>query len=78
VDVLSCWIGSDDASLSIDGTSMATPHVAGLVLYLKSTQGSLGSASAITAAIKDLGTKNVVRSPGSGSPNLIAYNCNGA
>ncbi|KAJ9132241.1 Subtilisin-like proteinase Mp1 [Pleurostoma richardsiae] len=78
VDVLSCWIGSDDASLSIDGTSMATPHVAGLVLYLKSTKGSLGSASAITAAIKDLGTKNVVRSPGSGSPNLIAYNGNGA
>jgi subtilisin family serine protease len=29
VEIFSCWIGSDNAYNIIDGTSMATPHVAG-------------------------------------------------
>ena len=78
VDVLSCWIGSDDATAEIDGTSMATPHVAGLVLYLKSTQVGLGNPGDVTDRVKSLATKDVVSRPGSGSPNLLAYNGNGA
>ncbi|KAK3386004.1 peptidase S8/S53 domain-containing protein [Podospora didyma] len=78
VDVLSSWNENDTDSLLLDGTSMATPHVAGLVLYLKSVDKANAKAAAVAAKVKSLGTKGVVQSGGTGSPNLIAYNGNGA
>lgn len=36
LNILSTWIGSDDATNSISGTSMASPHTAGLLAYLLS------------------------------------------
>ncbi|KAK3376533.1 oryzin precursor [Lasiosphaeria ovina] len=78
VNVLSCWNENDTDSLEEDGTSMATPHIAGLVLYLKSVDKAANAkAAAITAKIKSLATKGVVQSAGTGSPNMIAYNGNG-
>jgi oryzin len=77
VDVKSAWIGSPTATNTISGTSMATPHVAGLAAYLIALEG-LSSPSAIVSRIKSLATTGKVTSPGSGSPNLIAYNGNGA
>ncbi|KAI0294908.1 peptidase S8/S53 domain-containing protein [Multifurca ochricompacta] len=35
-DIISTWIGSDSAENIISGTSMASPHVAGLLAYLLS------------------------------------------
>ncbi|KAK3321815.1 alkaline serine protease Alp1 [Apodospora peruviana] len=80
VDVLSTYPGSSDTdAVSMDGTSMATPHVAGLVLYLKSADVARnGKPADVTANVKSLGTKGVVQSGGNGSPNVIAYNGNGA
>ena len=75
--VLSSWYTSDTATNTISGTSMATPHVSGLVLYLKRLEG-ITSASAIAARIVALATTGVVTNPGSGSPNRLAYNGNGA
>ncbi|KAI9646143.1 Subtilisin-like protease 2 [Ciborinia camelliae] len=77
VSVLSAWIGSTTATNTISGTSMATPHVAGLAAYLIALEG-LSTPAAVVARITALATSDLITSPGSGSPNLIAYNGNGA
>ncbi|KAA8568477.1 hypothetical protein EYC84_007508 [Monilinia fructicola] len=77
VSVLSSWIGSTTATNTISGTSMATPHVSGLAAYLIALEG-LSTPAAVVARIKALATSGLITSPGSGSPNLIAYNGNGA
>lgn len=78
VDVVSTWIGSNTATNNISGTSMSTPHISGLVLYLKSIMSDLDSPDAVTKKINDLATRDLVQNSGSGSPNVIAYNGNGA
>ncbi|KAI3392512.1 hypothetical protein diail_5553 [Diaporthe ilicicola] len=79
VDTLSAWIGSDTATNTISGTSMATPHVSGLVLYLKSVLGGLEAPADVAAKLTELATADVLTGDlGTGSPNLLAYNGNGA
>ncbi|KAJ8114049.1 hypothetical protein ONZ43_g5000 [Nemania bipapillata] len=77
VSVLSSWIGSNTATNTISGTSMSTPHVAGLALYLMALEG-LSTPAAVTARIKALGTSGKITSLPSGTVNLVAYNGNGA
>jgi oryzin len=76
-NVLSAWIGSNTATNTISGTSMATPHVTGLALYLIALEG-LSTPAAVIARIKALATSGEITDIGSGSPNLIVYNGNGA
>ncbi|OLN90169.1 Alkaline protease 1-like protein 3 [Colletotrichum chlorophyti] len=71
--VLSTYIGSTTATLSNTGTSMATPHVAGLALYLNTLEG-VNTPAALKARILSLATKGAVRTLRAGSPNLIAFN----
>lgn len=80
VDILSAYAASDTATRIASGTSMATPHVSGLVLYLKSVYGldAVRSAADVTSRIKALATRDVLSGIGEGSPNLLAYNGNGA
>ncbi|EAU91794.1 serine protease [Coprinopsis cinerea okayama7 len=69
-NVISAWIGaSNSATNSISGTSMATPHVAGLVAYLISKDGNI-SPAAMEAKIKDLSVKGAV----TGLPSTTANN----
>ncbi|GAP84405.1 putative alkaline proteinase [Rosellinia necatrix] len=77
VSVLSSWIGGNSATNTISGTSMSTPHVAGLALYLIALEG-LSTPAAVTARIKALGTPSRITGIPSGTVNLIAYNGNGA
>ncbi|KAI1147046.1 peptidase S8/S53 domain-containing protein [Nemania diffusa] len=77
VSVLSSWIGSNTATNTISGTSMSTPHVAGLALYLIALEG-LSTPAAVTARIKALATSGKISSVPSGTVNLVAYNGNGA
>lgn len=56
------------------GTSMASPHVAGLALYLKALEEGLDSPAKTVARIKELAIRDVVIDAGSDSPNLLAYN----
>lgn len=77
VGILSSWIGGTTATRSISGTSMACPHVAGLAAYLMGLEG-ITTPSAVTSRIIALATTGKVVSGGSGSPNRISYNGNGA
>ncbi|KAI8946376.1 subtilase [Xylaria longipes] len=77
VSILSSWIGSNTATNTISGTSMSTPHVAGLALYLIALEG-LSTPAAVTARIKALGTSGKISGIRGGTVNLIAYNGNGA
>lgn len=77
VAVLSSYIGSNTATASYTGTSMATPHVVGLALYLQALE-NLNTPAAVTSRIKALGTSGKITGTLNGTPNLIAYNGNGA
>jgi oryzin len=76
-NVLSAWIGSNSATATLSGTSMATPHVAGLALYLMALEG-LNTPVKVVNRIRALATQGRVNNPGSGSPNMILYNGSGA
>ena len=70
--ITSAWHTSTSATNTISGTSMASPHVAGVAaLYL----GRFPSSSPATVRnwIYSNATTNVVTSPGSGSPNRLLY-----
>ncbi|GMM35314.1 hypothetical protein DASC09_026390 [Saccharomycopsis crataegensis] len=83
LNVLSTYIGSNKASATLSGTSMASPHVAGLLAYFISltpeSSSEFGSATKITPAQlkKNLiaySTPNKLSDIGNGSPNVLAYN----
>lgn len=60
----------DGGTASWSGTSMASPHVAGVAaLYLQ--DGT--SAADVPAAMAERATRDKISNPGSGSPNLLLY-----
>ncbi|KAF2682622.1 subtilisin-like protease [Lentithecium fluviatile CBS 122367] len=76
-DITSAWIGSASATNTISGTSMACPHVAGLAAYLIGLEGPK-SPLELCKRIQELALQDVIEDVGTGSPNLLAYNGNGA
>ncbi|NYI76164.1 S8 family peptidase [Nocardioides panzhihuensis] len=70
--ITSAWHTSNTATNTISGTSMATPHVAGVAaLYLQANPSA--SASSVASAVVSNATTGVVTSPGTGSPNRLLY-----
>jgi subtilisin family serine protease len=70
--IKSAWIGSDTATSTISGTSMASPHVAGVAaLYLSKAPTALPAT--VRNALVAFSTKDVVTDPGAGSPNRLLY-----
>ena len=70
--VLSAGIASDTATRTLSGTSMATPHVTGAAaLSLEQHPGA--TPAQLAAELTSAATAGQVRSPGSGSPNLLLY-----
>jgi len=70
--ITSSWNTSDTATNTISGTSMATPHVAGVAaLFLESNPGA--SPATVSAAIINGSTPNHVTNAGTGSPNRLLY-----
>jgi subtilisin family serine protease len=70
VSILSSWSTSNTATNTISGTSMATPHTAGVAaLYLQSHSGS--SPSAVRDALYANTTKGVVTSSSTANNHLL-------
>lgn len=70
--ITSAWYTSNTATNTISGTSMATPHVAGVAtLYLQAYPSA--TPQQVRDAIVNNATSGVVSNPGRNSPNKLLY-----
>ncbi len=72
VSILSAWFTSDSATNTSNGTSMASPHVAGAAATVLDADPTATPAE-VTTAILDASTPNKVVGPGTGSPNQLLF-----
>jgi cerevisin len=86
VSIQSTWIGSSHAINTISGTSMASPHLAGLLAYYLSLQPAGDSEFAVAPitpnelkkSLISVATKGALSGlPDSDTPNLLAWNGGG-
>ena len=70
--ILSAWFSSDTATATLSGTSMASPHVAGVAALYKQANPS-ASTTTVRNAIVNNATTNVISNAGTGSPNRLLY-----
>ncbi|KAG0235025.1 autophagic serine protease Alp2 [Mortierella sp. GBAus27b] len=81
-NIESTWKGGPNARNTISGTSMASPHVAGLIAYYLSlaptTESAFHTGPITPQEMKDLlksrATTNTLRDVDSNTPNLLVFN----
>lgn len=86
LNILSTWIGSNYATNVISGTSMASPHIAGLLAYYLSLQPSSDSAYAVAeitpkklkANIIAIATEGALTNVPADTANILAWNGGGS
>ncbi|HHY58403.1 MAG TPA: S8 family serine peptidase [Chloroflexi bacterium] len=72
VSIVSAYYTSDTASATLSGTSMASPHAAGVVArYLQSAPNA--APAQVAAALTGAATTNVIGDPGPDSPNRLLF-----
>lgn len=70
--ITSAYIGSTTRIASLSGTSMASPHVAGVAaLYLSSNPSA--TPADVTSTLLNAATRGIVTNPGTATPNLLAF-----
>ena len=82
LNILSTWVGSKYATNIISGTSMASPHVCGLLAYMLSLQPAKDSAYAVAditpkqlkANIMGVATRNALTDVPENTYNILAWN----
>lgn len=70
--IVSAWIGSNTATATASGTSMAAPHVAGVAALLLE-QNATATPKVITDQLLTQATANLIKNV-AGSPNRLLYN----
>ncbi|KAJ9295632.1 hypothetical protein DTO217A2_8987 [Paecilomyces variotii] len=86
LNILSTWIGSKYAVNTISGTSMASPHIAGLLAYFLSLQPSKDSAFAVAditpeklkKTLISVATEGALSDVPSDTANVLAWNGGGS
>jgi cerevisin len=86
LNILSAWVGSKYATNTISGTSMAAPHIAGLLAYYLSLQPASDSAYAVAEItpkklkenIISVATEGALTDVPSDTTNLLAWNGGGS
>ena len=85
LNILSTWIGSKYATNTISGTSMASPHICGLLAYYLSLQPAEDSEYSLAPITPEKMKANLISIATSGAltdipkdtPNLLAWNGGG-
>ncbi len=72
VNITSLWIGASGTTNTISGTSMASPHVAGVAaLYLEANPTA--TPAQVRSALTSNATPNVITALPASTPNLLLY-----
>ncbi|WP_177233506.1 S8 family serine peptidase [Stigmatella erecta] len=70
--ITSAWYTGDSDTNTLNGTSMASPHVAGAAaLYLSANPTA--TPAQVAEVLANIATSDHVANPGTGSPNLLLY-----